>query len=97
MDFVILHIRKYNDLPNIPDFPINKGPDIFNGKVIHSMDHVALGGNLATKFINEKRVTIIGLQKSVVDVVAKVATKNGKKHLHIFDLFILLLLFFSCA
>ena len=70
MDFVILCIGKYNDLPNIPDFPINKGPDIFNGKVIHSMDHVALGGNLATKFINEKRVIIIGLQKSVVDVVA---------------------------
>ena len=86
MDFVILCIGKYNDLPNIPDFPINKGPDIFNGKVIHSMDHVALGGNLATKFINEKRVTIIGLQKSVVDVVAKVATKNSKKHLHILDL-----------
>ena len=97
MDFVILHIRKYNDLPNIPDFPVSRGPDIFNGKVIHSMDHVALGGNLATKFINEKRVTIIGLQKSLMDVAAEVVTKNGKKHLHIFDLFILLLLFFSCV
>ena len=36
-----------------------------------------MGGDEASKFIKEKRVTIIGLRKSAVDVAAEVATKNG--------------------
>lgn len=79
---MILCIGKYSDLPYIPDFAIDRGPDAFDGKVFHSMDYAAMGGDLATEFIKEKRVTVIGLHKTAVDVAAEVATKNGKMHLH---------------
>ena len=36
-----------------------------------------MGGDEASEFIKEKRVTVIGLRKSAVDVAAEVATKNG--------------------
>ena len=36
-----------------------------------------MGGDEASEFIKEKRVTVIGLGKSAVDVAAEVATTNG--------------------
>ena len=36
-----------------------------------------IGGDEAFEFIKEKRVTVIGLRKSAVDVAAEATTKNG--------------------
>ena len=36
-----------------------------------------MGGDEASEFIKEKRVTVIGLGKSAADVAAEVATTNG--------------------
>ncbi|XP_057794674.1 probable flavin-containing monooxygenase 1 [Salvia miltiorrhiza] len=77
MDFVILCIGKFSDLPNIPDFSSRAS---FNGEVLHTMNYAAMDKMQAAKFTQYKRVTVVGFQKSAVDTAAEIARNNGAKH-----------------
>lgn len=74
MDFVILCIGKFSDLPNIPDFSSRR---LFHGLVLHSMNYAAMDKIQAAKFTQNKRVTVVGFQKSALDTAAEIAKNNG--------------------
>ncbi|KAK4483982.1 hypothetical protein RD792_011194 [Penstemon davidsonii] len=80
VDFVILCNGKFSDLPNVPDIQISKGENAFNGEVIHSMDYGAMDKIEAAKFIEDKKVVVVGNHKSGLDIAAEVVKTNGVRH-----------------
>nr|CAB3463439.1 unnamed protein product [Digitaria exilis] len=74
-DFLILCIGKYGT-PNIPTFPLNEGPEVFNGKVLHTMEYSRMHQADAAKLIQDKRVVVVGSGKSAFDTVTYFADTN---------------------
>ncbi|XVF34511.1 hypothetical protein REPUB_Repub18cG0064900 [Reevesia pubescens] len=79
-EFVILCIGQFSGLANIPNLPPNQDPQVFNGKVMHSMDYAAMNSSSAEELVKNKRVTIIGSGKSAMDLAALCANINGPRY-----------------
>ncbi|CAK9329684.1 unnamed protein product [Citrullus colocynthis] len=81
--FVILCMGKYSGMPYIPEFPPNEGPEVFHGKVLHSMDYAAIsktetgGVSACTQLVKGKRIAVVGSLKSAMDIAMECAEANG--------------------
>ncbi|KAL5572305.1 hypothetical protein UlMin_021902 [Ulmus minor] len=75
-EFIVICIGKYGDIPQIPVFPRNKGPEIFEGKVLHTIDYCKLDKDAASELLKDKKVVVVGYKKSAIDLALECAQAN---------------------
>ncbi|KAI3904834.1 hypothetical protein MKW92_041061 [Papaver armeniacum] len=75
-EFLVVCIGKYGDVPKMPEFPTNKGPENFNGKVLHTLDYCKLNKDETTELLQGKKVVVIGYKKSAIDLATECAEAN---------------------
>ncbi|XP_043721253.1 probable flavin-containing monooxygenase 1 [Telopea speciosissima] len=75
-EFLVICTGKYGDVAMMPRFPHNKGPEVFNGKVLHSLDYCKLDKETSTELVQGKKVVVIGYKKSAIDLAVECAEAN---------------------
>lgn len=75
-EFVVMCTGKYGDIPNIPNFPQKKGPEIFKGQVLHTLDYSKLDQEASTRLLKGKKVVVVGYKKSAIDLAVECAEAN---------------------
>lgn len=74
-------IGKYGDIAKIPMFPLKRGPEIFNGKVLHTLDYCNLDQQAANQLLSNKKVVVVGFKKSALDLAMECAQANQGKNI----------------
>jgi dimethylaniline monooxygenase (N-oxide forming) len=77
-DFLIICLGRYG-IAKVPTFPQGRGPEVFQGQVLHSMDYSRMPHADAHELIRGKRVVVVGSGKSGMDTVAQCARANGER------------------
>jgi dimethylaniline monooxygenase (N-oxide forming) len=72
-----LCLGKFSGVPNIPSFLPTEGPEVFNGKVMHSMELYEMSHTELVELLKNKRVVIVGFLKTALDIADKCAKLNG--------------------
>ncbi|KAJ0102929.1 hypothetical protein Patl1_06492 [Pistacia atlantica] len=62
-----------------PGISSKQGSRSISWQVIHSMDYAAMDYESAAKFVKGKRVTVVGFQKSALDIAMECSAANGVK------------------
>ncbi|KAH0969715.1 hypothetical protein GBA52_028311 [Prunus armeniaca] len=63
-EFIVICIGKYGDIPRMPSFLSNKGQEVFQGKVLHSMDYSKLDNEAARELLKARRLQLLSFKKS---------------------------------
>ena len=75
-EFVVMCAGKYGDVPRMPVFPKGKGPEVFRGKVMHSLDYCKLSEEETVELMRGKKVVVVGYKKSAIDLALECAQAN---------------------
>ncbi|XP_044378220.1 uncharacterized protein [Aegilops tauschii subsp. strangulata] len=75
-EFVVMCTGKYGDVPRMPVFPPGKGPEVFKGTVMHSLDYCKLSEEETVELMRGKKVVVVGYKKSAIDLANECAQAN---------------------
>jgi dimethylaniline monooxygenase (N-oxide forming) len=96
-EFVVMCAGKYGDVPRMPVFPPGKGPEVFRGQVMHSLDYCKLNEEETVELMRGKKVVVVGYKKSAIDLALECAEANQGIHtaqLHDNNIFFTNLIYF---
>lgn len=79
-EFVVMCAGKYGDVPRMPVFPPGKGPEVFRGQVMHSLDYCKLSEEDTVELMRGKKVVVVGYKKSAIDLALECAQANQGIH-----------------
>ncbi|XP_074563377.1 putative flavin-containing monooxygenase 1 [Curcuma longa] len=77
VDFLILCIGRFSDVPNFPNFAPWGAAQVFDGMTMHSMEYSNMDDAAAAALVRGKRVTVVGSGKTAFEIASECADANG--------------------